>query len=86
MQALSDIVKDGTSAFTVGSGGGGIPEYSSDPASPVAGDTWVLSGGASVIGSPIGMLLTLTTAVSVPTSYQLSYKTASGRIIRTSLT
>ena len=63
MLALSDLTKDGVSAFASGGGGGTIPEYTVDPVAPVAGTTWILSGGTSVIGAPIGMLLALTTAV-----------------------
>lgn len=80
----STTVQDAIAELSVSSGL--IPELSNDPVSPVAGRQWVLAGGYSVIGAPIGMLLTLTVATSVPTTFQLSYKTASGRIVRTNLT
>jgi hypothetical protein len=61
------------------SGGGSLSEVSSDPVSPSAGDTWILNQAA---GSPIGLLLALTTEAS---KYYLSYKTASGAVVRTQL-
>lgn len=74
----------------VGTGGGGtasIPEYTSDPISPSAEDAWVLrSGGAVGGGSPIGMLLALTYAGSGGSyTYQFSYYTNEGTIIRNTL-
>jgi hypothetical protein len=62
------------------SGGSNLPEYGSDPVSPANGDTWVLRQG--VVGSPLGMLLALTTAKS---TYKLSYKTISGTTVRVDL-
>lgn len=63
------------------SGSSLIPEVTSDPVSAVAGQTWVLK---TINATPIGLLLTLTTLVGE--TYQLSYKTISGSIKRTSLT
>ena len=57
-----------------------IPEYLTDPFSPIAGETWVLHD--SVRGSPIGLLLALTNNQD---TYKLSYKTLSGTVIRTPL-
>jgi hypothetical protein len=57
-----------------------IPEFDLDPVNPIAGITWVLHDGR--IGSPIGMLLTLTNNVN---SYKLSYKTLEGSVIRVSM-
>ncbi len=58
-----------------------IGEVSSDPVSPVPGQTWMLA--KSRVGQPVGLLLALTYASRV--DYQLSYKTATNGIIRTSL-
>ncbi len=65
-----------------GGGSSGIPELNTDPVAPTAQDTWVLATGT---GSPIGGLL-LALTHSSPVNYQLSYKTISGRIVRTNLT
>ena len=67
-------------AFFTNSAGNIIPEYTTDPVSPVAGTTWVLY--SVYIGSPIGLLLSLTHTAY---QYQLSYQTAEGAIIRTLL-
>ena len=56
-----------------------IPEYTSDPASPVPGQTWVLK---IANGTPIGLLLALTREVD---TYYLSYYTSEGSIVRTQL-
>jgi hypothetical protein len=60
-----------------------IPEVTSDPPGAIAGDAWVVKP-TQVIGAPIGMLLSLTYAQSG--TYKLSYKTASGLVVRTDLT
>lgn len=65
-----------------------IPEYSADPGSPVVNQAWVLKtgGGGAGAGIPIGLLLSLTYAGSgSPATYQLSYYTAEGTIVRTTL-
>ena len=62
------------------SSSGLISEVSSDPVSPVPGETWVLRTVSG--GSPIGLLLALTYTTY---TFQLSYKTQSGRIVRTTL-
>jgi len=64
---------------SISSGVATINEYTTDPSSPSAGDTWVLKTGA---GSPIGLLLALT---NNNISYSLSFKTVSGAIVRTTL-
>ena len=65
-----------------------IPEYTSDPSNPRAGDAWVLkttsSGG--VAGEPIGLLLALTQAGGGITTYQFSFETLAGTIKRVTLT
>lgn len=57
-----------------------IREVATDPVGAVAEDTWVLR--TEHIGTPIGLLLCLTRTFS---TYQLSYKTQSGTIVRTDL-
>lgn len=57
-----------------------IPELTADPVSPVPGQTWVLAGQ---IGTPVGLLLAITTGAI---SYRLSYYTSEGTIVRTVLT
>lgn len=57
-----------------------VPERTSDPTSPIAGETWVLK--ETFVGTPVGMLLSL---VGTKIKYSLSYKTISGQIKRTEL-
>ena len=56
-----------------------IPELTSDPASPYAGETWVLK---KYTGTPIGLLLSLTQLTPI---YFLSYYTTEGTIVRVQL-
>lgn len=65
-------------------GASGIPELANDPVSPATNDAWVLHK-QYVIGSPIGLLLSLTNAAS-SSDYKLSYKTISGAVVRVALT
>jgi len=58
-----------------------IDEVVVDPVSPLLNQMWVLK--TSYIGQPIGLLLSLTQASLM--TYQLSYKTTEGTIIRQSL-
>jgi hypothetical protein len=61
-----------------------IPELYTDPIAPTAGSAWVLATDIGAIGTPIGLLLSLTHAVST-FSYQFSYRTNEGTTIRTGL-
>jgi hypothetical protein len=88
------VYYDGAWHEVVGGGGGGgtagIPQYDTDPASPSAEDAWVLkTPGApgNPAGSPIGLLLALTSAGSAAGAdlYEFSYHTAEGITVRTSL-
>jgi len=65
----------------VTSGSSAIPEVYIDPVSPTAGQTWVLATDRGAIGTPIGLLLSLTHAANV-FGYQLSYRTLEGTTIR----
>ena len=56
-----------------------IPEYTSDPVSPIAGQAWVLKQNA---GTPIGLLLAITRAAPI---YYFSYYTYEGTTVRTLL-
>lgn len=67
------------------SGAVSIPEYTSDPASPSAGDAWVRHTVPTGAGSPIGLLLALTQAGSGTESYDLSYRTSAGTTIRVTM-
>ena len=76
----------------IGGGSGGvvtIPEYSSDPSSPVAQQAWVLRSGmpGNPGGVPMGLLLALTypNIPGIPYTYQFSYYTNEGTTIRTTL-
>ena len=51
-----------------------------DPISPHVGQMWILQ--KERIGKPIGLLLALTYSTDV---FHLSYRTSSGRIVRTEL-
>lgn len=76
----------------IGSGAGTltIPEVSTDPASPVVNQAWVLvtasGGGGANSGVPIGLLLALTYAGgAVSYSYKFSYYTTEGTTVRSTL-
>jgi len=64
--------------------GNTIPEVYIDPVSPIAGQTWVLATDRGAIGTPSGLLLSLTHGSSV-FGYQFSYRTTEGTTIRTVL-
>lgn len=74
-----------------GGGGGGsntIQELIADPLLPSPEEVWVLRtiSGAIADGIPIGMLLALTYTGNVGSStYQLSYQTIEGPIVRVTL-
>lgn len=77
-------------SFYSSSGGGSsgsvsIPQVTTDPASPITGAAWVLHTPSNIGGAPIGLLLALTQTVGNGT-YQLSYKTSQGTVVRTPLT
>lgn len=63
-----------------------IPEYTVDPVSPAPEDAWVLHDGFAVVGSPIGLLLSLTYAVQTSGQYRFSYRTLEGTTVRVPLT
>lgn len=72
------------------SGGGGasneIQELFADPASPDPEEVWVLRSGSMIGGgTPIGLLLALTYAGAGAFTYQLSYQTLEGPIVRVTL-
>ena len=68
-----------------GAAPGFIPEYTADPVSPEPETSWVLKSEV-MTGTPIGLLLALTQEIDVGDSYQFSYKTLEGPIVRTGLT
>lgn len=69
-----------------GSGSVNIPELTVDPVSPPSQSAWVLrSGGSSLTGTPLGLLLSLTHDITAAFTYQLSYQTIEGPIVRTPL-
>jgi hypothetical protein len=82
------VITEGT-----GSGGGGgvttIPEYYTDPVSPVAEQAWVLATGSGAIadGTPMGLLLALTYTGNGGSgfTYQFSYRTIEGTTKRVTL-
>ncbi len=63
-----------------------IPEFDSDPVSPTPEEAWVLHSGGAAVGSPIGLLLSLTHAVVSGGTYQFSYRTLEGTTKRVPLT
>ena len=70
---------------------GEIPQYSTDPSSPLAETSWVLrsgSGGAIADGTPIGLLLALTYQdnAGVAFSYLLKYRTKENTTLSVALT
>lgn len=68
----------------VGSASSAISEVYSDPASPSANSAWVLATPTTVVGSPLGLLLSLTYSVTSYT-YAFSYYTTEGLIRRAAL-
>lgn len=67
---------------------GVIPEVTVDPGDPFEQSAWMLKSGGDIIpnGTPIGLLLGLTyTDVTPVNTYQLSYFTKEGTIIRTTM-
>lgn len=67
--------------------GASITEYAnSDKPNLNAGDTWVKHTTGSSAGSPIGLLLSLTSATSTTEKYELSYRTSANTTIRVQLT
>jgi len=63
-----------------------IPELVEDPDPLVAEGAWVLNSQAQTVGSPIGLLLSLTYATPSGQKYQFSYYTLEGTIVRVQLT
>lgn len=64
-----------------------IPELTADPVSPAPESAWVLKGSIfTPIGTPIGLLLALTYAGTSSPTYEFSYKTIEGPIVRAELT
>lgn len=71
---------------TPNSGTAFIPELTSDPVSPDPQTAWVLKEEIpEVIGSPIGLLLSLTYSTSLLPAYEFSYQTIEGNIVRVPL-
>lgn len=74
---------DSSSPIPYSTGSSTIPEVTSDPVSPTAGQTWVLhTGGITTSGTPLGLLLSLTHDVTSANVYQLSYRTTENTTIR----
>jgi hypothetical protein len=68
-------------------GGVKIPEYAIDPTSPSAGDAWVLKSATGGDGTPVGLLLLITTGTfGGSAGYQLSYRNNLGNTIRAVMT
>jgi hypothetical protein len=68
-----------------GSSGTSIPQLASDPPSPAVESAWVRETMTSQAGSPIGLLLGITNAVSTYT-YELRYRTQQGTTVGVPLT
>lgn len=66
-------------------GGGSIPQVSVDPVSPTAESSWIRATAITQPGSPIGLLLGLTQAVSNYT-YEFRYRTQQGITVGVLLT
>lgn len=61
-----------------------IPQYSSDPATPKPEEAWVLRSIGGGGGSPVGLLLALTSAGSGST-YAFKYRTKEGTTVSVAL-
>lgn len=68
-----------------GAGASGISQLTSDPVTPTLEQTWVLATQVATVGSPMGLLLSLTNAQNRFT-YQLRFRTLEGTTIGTPLT
>ena len=87
------VLKDGKiSELPVGdtvagasSGSVSIPQLTSDPVAPTAQSSWVLATPKSQAGSPIGLLLAITSPVTTYT-YALRFRTLEGTTVGTPLT
>lgn len=65
-----------------------IPQLSTDPASPKSQDAWVLAtiSGGSGGGTPVGLLLALTTpSTGGSSSYAFKYRTKEGTTVSVAL-
>jgi len=73
----------------VGGGGGGIPQYDTDPASPTAEDAWVLRSttgtGGGKLNTFLGLGFPYTSQGTLSYTYRLSYRTQAGTTVRTLL-
>ena len=63
---------------------GNISEVATDPASPTAGQIWLLHNNTPTGGSPLGLLLTLTQTF-IDNQYLLSIRTNENTTVRTVL-
>jgi hypothetical protein len=74
---------------TVMAGGISVSEVTTDPASPSAGDVWVLRtdpASDGTAGVPRGLLLTLTYAgAGGASTYQLSFRTEADTTVRSTI-
>lgn len=61
-----------------------IPQYTSDPATPKPEEAWVLRTIGGGGGTPVGLLLALTTAGS-GSSYKFKYRTVEGTTVSVDL-
>lgn len=61
-----------------------IPQYSSDPSSPKPEEAWVLRSTGGGGGSPVGLLLAITTPGS-GNSYAFKYRTKEGTTVSVAL-
>ena len=82
---VSEIPATDTIRGAGGSGAATITELYADPVAPTAQQSWVLATQTTTAGSPLGLLLSLTSSVSNYT-YALRYRTLEGTTIGTPLT
>ena len=84
MGAYKQVFNPLTGQFDEVTTPGYIPEYDTDPATPVSQNAWVLrTHTPGTGGSPIGLLLPLTTPGAF--TFQLSYRTVNNTTVRVAL-
>ena len=87
---FNPLVRDYLDLTGSGTGSGTIPQYTSDPVSPTAGQAWILRSGSVSAGGDImtfiGGFPLVNPGGGGGYTYQFSYYTNEGTIIRNTLT
>ena len=85
---IDGVISELPAGDTVSGASGGaatISQLTTDPVTPTAQSSWVLATQVAAVGSPLGLLLSLTQATNVYT-YALRYRTLEGVTVGVPLT